>query len=88
MRKKPTAKKRGGGKLGQSKANFFTYDKDREKENNRKLLLNTETILDTLIKEVRKGVEDIDPDFLEHAIEKAIRKGDNDKDAWEEATEY
>ncbi len=81
-------KKGGGGELGQSKANFFTYDENKEKENTRKLLLNTGTIPDTLIKEVRNGMENLDPDVLEHAIEKAIRKGDKDKDAWEETTEY
>ncbi len=74
--------------MGQSKANFFTYDENKEKENTRKLLLNTGTILDTLIKEVRKGMKDLDPDFLEYAIKKAIRKGDKDKDAREKATEY
>ncbi len=74
--------------MGQSKANFFTYDKDREKENNRKLLLNTGTILDNLIKEVRNGMENLDPDFLEYDFKKAIRKGDKDKDAREEATKY
>lgn len=33
-------------------------------------------------------MEDLDPDFLEYAIKKAIRKRDKDMDAWEEATEY
>lgn len=77
-----------GGRIGTIKSNFFTYDKNREKENNRKLLLNTGTILDTLIKEVRNGMKDLDPDFLEYAIKKAIRKGDKDRDAREETTEY
>lgn len=33
-------------------------------------------------------MKDLDPDFLEYAIKKAIRKGDKDKDAREKATEY
>ena len=58
------------------KSKFFSDDEDDDDEKIRKLLLNTENILDILIEKIKKEMKDLDSNFLKYVIKKAIRKRD------------
>ena len=63
------------------KLKFFSDNEDDDDEKIRKLLLNTENILDTLIKKIKKEMKDLDSNFLKYVIKKIIRKRDKNMNA-------
>ena len=67
--------------LEKLKSKFFSDDEDDDDEKIRKLLLNTENILDILIKKIKKEMKDLDSNFLKYVVKKAIRKRDKNINA-------